>query len=160
MKNKVLYLLIILILLVSCNLYSSEKTINSFLINYFEDNSFMYEKKTIDKKELYFAYRIVDDNHSIFNKSIIFIQTEAGNISPILYITSNIITDRDGVNIFEGISNTQTFFGWKINIVERNNSFSLDFYTNDGVNVTEGPILIWNRSKDTFQLYVIDKSQW
>lgn len=158
MKNKILFLL--LISLVSCNLYSSEKIINSFLLNYFEDNSFFYEKKIIDKKELYFAYRIIDNNHSIFNKSIIFIQTEAENISPILYITSNVITDKDGINIFEGISNTQIFFGWKINIVERNNSFSLDFYTNDGVNVTEGPILIWNSSKNTFQLYVIDKSQW
>lgn len=83
---------------------------------------------------------------------------ENGNISPVLYITSNKISDQDGEILLEANS-PHIFYGWVIGIFERNNSFSLTFYSNNGVNVTDGPILIWDRDLGTFKRYVVDKSQ-
>jgi len=58
--------------------------------------------------------------------------------------------------LFSGVIHTQQFAGWKITVADRNNSIAIAFYTNNGENMTEGPLLIWKN--DMLVQYVIDTS--
>jgi hypothetical protein len=140
-------------------IFPSEIDIAAFLENYFESSEFSYERRHIDGQELLFAYRNKNSSE-IFDKAIIFRNNEHNFFQPVLYITSNKIINNLGELLFEGIILTQNFYGWSIRIVERNNSFALNFYTNNGVNVTDGPTMIWDTTKNSFKRFQVDRSQW
>ena len=67
----------------------------------------------------------------------------------------------DNTNLlFQGIIATQEFYGYKVNIIEKNKCITTAFYTNKGKNVTDGPIFLWNTQKQSFSKYEVDRSQW
>jgi hypothetical protein len=45
-------------------------------------------------------------------------------------------------------------------IFEQDNLFSLTFYSNNGKNVTDGPIMEWDNKSKIFKRLVPDRSQW
>jgi hypothetical protein len=139
-------------------LYSKESVLKTFLEYVFGSTSFRYETNVMGDVELLFAYKD-KTTMGIFDRAIVMYQDD-NSFHPVLYIHDNKIINPDGEIIFEGLSLTQSFYGWTIHILEQYNSFSLNFYTNDGNNVTEGPIMEWDSKKKMFKLHMPDRSQW
>ncbi|MCF7915257.1 MAG: hypothetical protein K9L66_08825 [Spirochaetaceae bacterium] len=158
MKN---ILFVFLIFFQSIFVYSlDDQVVNAFLSNYFSGDNFNCSIMKFGQENIYFSHNVLDNSGDNFNKAFIFMRTEDEALFPVFYINSNIIYNRQGEIIFKGVSETQSFFGWKINIIEKNSSFSLTFLTNGGNNVTEGPIFLWDPKNRTFKRYIIDRSQW
>ena len=104
--------------------------------------------------DFYFAYNVSDNKQGFFTKAILFRKNNK-TIEPIGYIQGNKIFNGERL-LFSGVIHTQQFAGWKITVVDRNNSIATVFYTNNGENMTEGPLLIWKN--DMLVQYVIDTS--
>ena len=138
--------------------FCSDDTITTFLEFIFEPKDFRYETYHFGNREMIFAYQYRCSSN-LFYEALILDKVNS-TFQPLLFISQNKIIDPNGQVIFEGRILTQTFYGWSIFVVERNKAFSLKFYTNDGVNVTEGPTILWDEIKKQFKLYAVDRSQW
>jgi len=121
---------------------------------------FTYDTYHIDNKEMIFAYQNRQKPLANIFYNLLIVEKVNSAFQPLLYILHNKIITPSGQVIFEGISTTQIFYGWSIYVVEKRKVFSTSFYTNNGINVTEGPTIIWDDQKKEFKLYPVDRSQW
>jgi hypothetical protein len=154
------FCLIVLSLVFPALANSSEINMTSFLENYFDSSRFQYEVHNIGGKEMTFAYRVKTSTpKKIFDKAIIFYNHDDVSFQPVLYITANKIITYTGELLMEGITHN-VFYGWAMIVVERNNSFALSFYTNDGKNVTDAPTMVWDNDEKSFKEFPIDRSMW
>ena len=144
-------------LLLSVVTFASNDTINSFLEFIFDSENFSSENYSFGNSEMIFSYQYRPSSN-IFYKALILHNTFP--FQPLLYISLNKIISPSGQVIFVGCNLTQPFFGWSIHVVERNNAFSLNYYSNNGRNVTEGPTILWDNRRREFTLYNVDRSQW
>jgi hypothetical protein len=156
--KKIVWSTVMMFLLSNMVFCSEDNTVTTFLEFIFNSRDFYCENYHIGGKEMLFAYKRKNQS-KIFDKAVIMYKNNI-NFQPILYISQNMIITSSGKIIFEGRSLTQVFYGWTINVVEKSNAFSLEFYTNNGNNVTEGPTIIWDSVNNGFTLYTVDKSQW
>ncbi|WP_428770140.1 hypothetical protein V1L52_12580 [Treponema sp. HNW] len=147
--------LLVLLFAYTCFAENAGKTV--FLENYFGNKNFQIQKYSFSEFDFYFAYNEIEGVPTVFSKGIMFLEKEDGFIKPIGYFLNEIIYNSEGI-IFSGTIKTQTFSGWSVKVIEKNSGFSTVFYTNDGKNKTEGPILVWNKNK--LEKFIIDKSMW
>jgi hypothetical protein len=139
--------------------FSVESFLMTFLENYFETENITCSTYRINGKEMYFAYR--KNGPRTFNKAISFYYEEGMHtIRPILYITANKVIDNSGKLLFKGVILTQEFWGWSVVISDKTGSFSTSFYTNGGINVTDGPTFVWDSSQNTYKEFVVENDDW
>ena len=155
-RRKLLCFVVFISIQVIC--YGDETRLAAFLENYFETENYRYEKHIISKQELIFAYRIIDGERDIFDKAIIFSYQNTSIVLPQLFVTKNKVIDRNSKIIFEGIIANQLFYGWTLKVVEQNNSFSTNYFTDNGIHVTDGPIFIWDNKSNCFIQFAIDRN--
>jgi len=146
---------VMMLILICSSLFSLETDV--FLENYFGTAEYTCKVYRINNKDTYVAYKSKMDD--VFDKALFFL-IDGPSIQPLLYITDNRVQNDKGEVLFEAIVKNQVFFGWAVSIYEQNSSISTKFYTNNGANVTEGPIVIWDNQKGGFKKYVVDKSLW
>ena len=142
------------ILLIVGYVYSQDNSRDIFLDNYFDYQEYKIESHHFSNFDFYFAYNVLHNKQGFFTKAILFRKNNK-TIEPIGYIQGNKIFNGERL-LFSGVIHTQKFAGWKITVVDRNNSIATVFYTNNGENMTEGPLLIWKN--DVLVQYVIDTS--
>ena len=152
MKKK--FCFFVAILLIVGYVYSQDNSRDIFLDNYFDYQEYKIESHHFSNFDFYFAYNVLDNKQGFFTKAILFRKNNK-TIEPIGYIQGNKIFNGERL-LFSGVIHTQQFAGWKITVVDRNNSIATVFYTNNGENMTEGPLLIWKN--DMLVQYVIDTS--
>ena len=152
MKKK--FCFFVAILLIVGYVYSQDNSRDIFLDNYFDYQEYKIESYHFSNFDFYFAYNVLDNKQGFFTKAILFRKNNK-TIEPIGYIQGNKIFNGERL-LFSGVIHTQQFAGWKITVVDRNNSIATVFYTNNGENMTEGPLLIWKN--DMLVQYVIDTS--
>jgi hypothetical protein len=124
----------------------------------FGSTSFHYETNVMGDVELLFAYKD-KTTMGIFDRAIVMYQDD-NSFHPILYINNDKLINADGRILFEDLSSTKDFYGWAMQIFEQENLFSLTFYSNNGKNVTDGPIMGWDNKSKIFKRLVHDRSQW
>lgn len=152
--KKILFFLMIY-LGYSALICAQEISVDKFLENYFSLQSYNQKKYIIEGRETIFAYH--EKRNGIFDRAIMLTIESGKSVRPLFYIQDNSLFNSSEL-LFTGNIQTQVFYGWEIHIVEKNSSFSLSFYTDNGLHVTDGPIFIWDRSKMKFLEYVIDKT--
>jgi len=157
MKRKISIIYIIIYCLFFGYTETSYKT---YLDNFFQSSDYIIEQHKINNRVIYFAYNKISSKLSIFNMGIFYYKNEKNIIQPVLFIKNNIIITESGDKLFEAIIKTQQYYGWTIHVIDKNNSFSTNYFTDNGINVTDGPIFIWDNKKNNFKIYEIDESMY
>ena len=157
---KYVFVIVTVLLFASVRAFYPNGAGDTFAESYFGNEQYQIVSKSIGGQVMYFAFTFVDEENSIFDECIVYFRETDGSYEAVLSIENNDIYDSSGEKLFRGEIRTQTFFGWGIYISERTSSFSLDYYTENGTNVTDGPIFVWNREKRAFEEYVIDESMF
>lgn len=109
-------------------------------------------------EQVYFAYRPRKPNSNIFDKAILYKKQKDSITSLVKFEESTIFNSED--ILFSAKIETQLFYGWSVNFVEKNNSFSTIYHTDEGNHLTDGPILVWDYTVGKFKKSIIDKSMY
>lgn len=136
-------------------IFAQDLSVEIFLDSYFNQQTYSTMSYDVAGERIICANNEKDND--IFDRAIIFTIENEKSIRPLFYIQKESLFNSSDL-IFTGRIKSQLFYGWKMNFSEKNSSFSLDFYTDNGNHVTDGPIFMWDKSKMKFNEYIIDKT--
>ena len=155
MKRKIM--LVLFFILLGINSYAKEQDVN-YLQLFFDGYQYKTAHYKFDYLNMEFSYILAENSSDIITKGI-FYSYDENKIIIFLIIDDEKIYDNTNL-LFQGIIATQEFYGYKVNVIEKNKCITTAFYTNKGKNVTDGPIFLWNTQKKSFSKYEVDRSQW
>ena len=131
---------------------------DNYLNNFFSSSEYITREYDFDNEKILFSFLYSKNSKEIISKGI-FYTNENNNLKPYLIIDNEkIYNDTD--LLFQGIIETQKFYGYKINVIEADECITTVFCTDLGKHVTEGPIFLWNSKQKCFTKYEIDRSQF
>lgn len=157
--NKIYIFVMVFLLFVLTTSFSEEgeEVRNTFLENYFKDSLFeISDQLTINDDDAFLAVTYANKERRIVNRAIVF-SVENGLFRIYLFIEKNKIQNTNGEILFTTDLNA---YGWDIRVYPRIVYFELDFFSNDGIYVTDGPSIEWNQNETKFGRVKIDTSQY
>ncbi|BDC93209.1 hypothetical protein [Treponema bryantii] len=155
MKKNFLLLITLFVIIINCN--ANEKK-ESYLQSFFADNQYKTDYYNFNDLNICFSYIYAKNSSAIINKGVFYYYLE-NKIYPVLIIENEKIFNNSKL-LFQGMIQTQKFYGYKVKVIEKNKCITTEFYTNEGKNVTDGPTFLWNTKNQTFSIYEVDRSQW
>lgn len=158
---KAAYTTLVITFISFCTVFASaQNAVNqAFLDNYFGTDQYVCKEQPVDGPQCFFAYRKLG-TEGIFDKAILFKLQNDSSVRIFLFVTGNRILDANGKLLFTGEIASRKFYGWSMNTGDRTDTFSLNFHTDGGKSVTEGPILAFDKKRKTFTLVPPDRSAW
>ena len=155
MKKKFIFIGLFIFFIIDCNAKDKK---DSYLQEFFACSQYKTEYYKFDGINICFSYIYAENSSEIITKGIIYSYFD-NEVKYLLVIENEKILDNSSL-LFQGTIVTQKFYGYKVNIIEKNKCITTEFYTNDGKNVTDGPTFLWNSGKQAFSKYEVDRSQW
>ena len=152
-KNIIIILILCLIEKGFCKDFS-----DNYLITFFSSSEYITKQYRFDDDVILFSFIYSDNSNEIISKGIFYTYNDK-QLKTYLIIDYETIYNNSKI-LFQGIIQTQQFYGYRINVIETNKCITTDFCTDLGEHVTEGPIFLWNSKLKTFTKYEIDKSQF
>ena len=148
MKKTVL--ITVLMLLVSFCFSETEIKLDEYFCN----KEYSTEKFKLDFSEIYYSYQNAENSNWLVNKAIFYVK-ENNCIKPLLIINNEKIYNSSEL-LFNGIIDTQKFYGYEIDFSCISGDVSTAFYTNNGKNVTEGPLFVLDKKTMKYSRFKIN----
>lgn len=131
---------------------------DNYLISFFSSSEYITKRYQFDNETILFSFVYSDNSNEIIAKGI-FYTYDDNKFKSYLIIDNETIYNNSKI-LFQGIIQTQKFYGYRINVVEINKCVTTVFCTDLGEHVTEGPIFLWDSKLKVFTNYEIDRSQF
>lgn len=136
---------------------AESKGVFDFLENFFFDMDFHTDVYNFSGHKIRYSYLYADASRDIVFQAIIY-EIHENMVIPLLVFDKNVIRNSQGVLLIAKPPESQTYFGWEIEINKKNRGVSCGFYTNGGKSVTNGPSFFWDDVDNIYKKYEIDPS--
>lgn len=147
---------ILILFIFSSYCYSENE--KKFLNNFFDGDEYQIQHVLICGNDMNLAVKYKDSSQFIVEKAIIY-QLEKNTIIPHIKFTKDKIEIKNEA-VFSSNIKGKDFYGWKIKITEKSGFIRTTYYCENGKNIADGISLFWDKNRNTFIKYEIDRSQW
>jgi len=146
---------------------TDDDVVDKYLSEYFGINSYeiLQINLPIDDQILNIAVEYIDTEKKIFDKAVGYVLKD-GLVKAYIYFTVDKIFDSDGDVIFNALDHPNEPFGWKLKLSipkEQSffsNGFKMTMISDKGNRITDGPNIVWNKSKGKFLESIFDSSMF
>ena len=136
---------------------AESKGVFDFLENFFFDMDFHTDVYNFSGHTILYSYLYADASRDIVSQAIIY-EVYENTVIPLLVFDRNVIRNSQEALLIAKPPESQTYFGWEIEINKENRGVSCGFYANGGKSVTDGPSFVWDDVDNIYKKYEIDTS--